>query len=118
MHGEFRLLAELGRGGAGVVFLATQPLLADRPVVLKLTRCAGSEHLRLARLQHTHIVPLYSAQDDTVRRLRALCMPYFGGTSLSRLLALLEARAPAQRTGKDLLGALDRVQAESPIAVP
>src|SRR5262249_19230629 len=35
--GGFRLLAELGRGSQGVVFLAAQPHLADRPVVLKVT---------------------------------------------------------------------------------
>src|SRR5262249_30411885 len=35
--GEFRLLAELGRGAAGGVFLASQPALSDRPVVLKIT---------------------------------------------------------------------------------
>ena len=31
--GEFCLLAELGRGRRGRVFLARQPALADRPVV-------------------------------------------------------------------------------------
>ena len=118
LQGEFRLLAELGRGGGGVVFLATQPLLGDRPVVLKLTPRTGFEHHRLARLQHTHIVPLYSAQDDPDQRIRALCMPYFGGTSLSRLLAALEPLPPEQRTGKDLLDALDRLQALSPLASP
>src|SRR5439155_1165737 len=35
--GEYRLLAELGRGRRGRVYLARQPALADRPVVLKLT---------------------------------------------------------------------------------
>ncbi len=34
--GEFQLLAELGRGAEGRVFLATQPSLSDRPVVVKL----------------------------------------------------------------------------------
>ncbi len=116
-HGEYQLLGELGRGGGGVVYLATQPALADRPVVLKLTPCVGSEHLRLARLQHTHIVPLYSAHDDLQRGLRGLCMPYFGGTSLSRLLEMLEPEPPALRTGQDLLDALDRVQAKSPVQV-
>jgi serine/threonine protein kinase/Tfp pilus assembly protein PilF len=116
--GEFQLLAELGRGGGGVVFLATQPALAERPVVLKLTRRTGSEHLRLARLQHTHIVPLYAAHDDPDRGLRSLCMPYFGGTSLSRLLAALEQRPPGQRSGKDLLDALDQFQNALPLAVP
>src|SRR5438270_6498422 len=55
--GEFELLAELGRGAHGRVFLAAQPALAGRPVVLKLAPLAGQEHLSLARLQHTHIVP-------------------------------------------------------------
>ena len=49
----FSILAELGRGAEGRVFLATQPSLADRPIVLKLTPMGGQEHLSLARLQHT-----------------------------------------------------------------
>jgi hypothetical protein len=56
--GDFHLLAELGSGALGRVFLATQPSLADRPVVVKMTPADGQEHLSLARLQHTHIVPL------------------------------------------------------------
>ena len=56
--GEFRLVAELGRGAVGRVFLATQASLAERPVVLKVAPDRGQEHLALARLQHTHIVPL------------------------------------------------------------
>ena len=36
---------------------------ASGPVVLKLGPWAGGEHLSLARLQHTHIVPLYSAHE-------------------------------------------------------
>src|SRR6266540_2666055 len=40
--GDFHLLAELGRGSQGRVFLATQPTLADRPVVLKLTPLTGA----------------------------------------------------------------------------
>src|SRR5437764_336085 len=47
----FRLLAELGRGVSGQVFLASQPTLADRPVVLKVTPRGREEHLSLARLQ-------------------------------------------------------------------
>src|SRR5919206_99916 len=82
--------------------------LAGRRVVLKLTPCDGQEHVSLARLQHTHIVPLYSVQDDPARHLRVLCMPYFGGTTLAQLLEALRAQPPARRTGRDLLEALDR----------
>lgn len=104
----FELIGELGRGVQGRVFLATQPELADRPVVLKLTPLTGQEHLSLARLQHTHIVPLYLVQDDAKRNLRLLCMPYFGGLALSGILDALKAKPPAQRTGPDLLQALDQ----------
>lgn len=107
--GEFRLLAELGRGARGRVFLATQTALGDRPVVLKLTPCDGREHLSLARLQHTHIVPLYAVHDDPERGLRALCMPYFGGATLADLLDALQPVPLTQRTGKDLVAALDRL---------
>src|SRR5438067_2428196 len=52
---DFELLAELGQGTQGRVFLARQRSLGDRPVVLKITSRRGREHLSLARLQHTHI---------------------------------------------------------------
>jgi serine/threonine protein kinase len=116
--GDFVLLAQLGGGSHGRVFLARQRSLGDRPVVLKLTPLEAREHLALARLQHTHIVPLYSVQDDPARGLRALCMPYFGGATLAQLLAALRERLPARRTGQDLLDALDRVQAAAPLAAP
>ena len=64
MLGDFRLLSELGRGGEGCVFLAVQCSLGDRPVVLKITSRGGEEHLSLARLQHTHIVPLLSVLEE------------------------------------------------------
>src|SRR5262249_35558049 len=96
--GDFQLLAELGQGAQGRVFLATQPALADRPVVLKLTPRTGQEHLSLARLQHTGIVPLYFAQDDPAQNLRTLCMPYFGGLTLARLLEGLRNQPPERRS--------------------
>jgi eukaryotic-like serine/threonine-protein kinase len=99
--GDFHLLAELGRGAHGRVFLASQPALSDRQVVLKLGPWAGGEHLSLARLQHTHIVPLYSAHEFPDLGLRALCLPYFGGATLAALLA---DGSPA--AGKDLLARL------------
>ncbi len=108
--GGFLLQAELGRGAVGRVFLANQTELADRPMVLKVTPSQGQEHLSLARLQHTGIVPLYWAFDEPARHLRVLCMPYFGGAPWSRVLELLRDLPPAQRTGKDLVQALDKAQ--------
>jgi serine/threonine protein kinase/tetratricopeptide (TPR) repeat protein len=117
--GDFRLLALLGRGAQGRVFLAAQLSLGDRLVVLKVSpRDDGDEHLSLARLQHTAIVPLYAAYDFPERNLHALCMPYFGGASLSELLDLLRTEPQGQRSGSHLVGALATAQAAVPVAVP
>ena len=82
--GPFRLLSELGQGASGKTYLAVEPALADRLVVLKIIPGDQEEHLSLARFQHTHIIPLFSEQTFPDRGLRALCMPYLGGTSLAQ----------------------------------
>jgi serine/threonine protein kinase/Tfp pilus assembly protein PilF len=114
----FRLLAELGRGVSGQVFLASQPSLANRPVVLKVTPRGRDEHLSLARLQHMNIVPLYSEHVLQARNLQVLCMPYLGGATLAQILELLHHQPPHQRTGKQLIQALDQIQARLPVALP
>ena len=112
--GDFLLLAELGRGARGRCFLAAQPSLSYRQVVLKVTSDDHVEHLSLARLQHTHIMPLYSEHEFPDRRLRALCMPYLGGTTLARILAKL-CRVPAdRRSGQSLLDILDQAPEANP----
>jgi serine/threonine protein kinase/Tfp pilus assembly protein PilF len=105
--GEFRLLDELGRGSRGRVFVATQTALADRPVVLKFMPLDGGEHLSLARLQHTNIVPLYSVLDDAARNIRVLCMPYFGRVTLASLLQSLAGVPLGARTGRQIAEAID-----------
>jgi serine/threonine protein kinase/lipoprotein NlpI len=116
--GEFALLAELGRGAQARALLARQPALANRLVVLKLGPARGGEHLSLARLQHTHIVPLYSVHEFPEQGLRGLCLPYFGGATLTRILESLAGRPPEQRTGADVLDALRQLEAEAPVKVP
>ena len=97
--GPFRLLCELGRGASGKTYLAAEPALADRLVVLKVIPDDQEEHLSLARLQHTHIIPLFSEQTFADRGLRALCMPYLGGTSLARILESLAEIPPDRLQG-------------------
>lgn len=116
--GDFVLLAELGRGGQGRVFAATQTSLGDRPVVLKITSRSGKEHLALARLQHTHIVPLLSVVDDPARNMRVICMPYFGGLSLAAILETLKDQPLDGRTGQHILDVLDQARAQAAIALP
>jgi serine/threonine protein kinase/tetratricopeptide (TPR) repeat protein len=105
--GDYHLVGELGRGSQGRVFLAAQTNLADRPMVLKVTPPDGREHLSLARLQHTHIVPLYAVHDDGARNLRILCMPYLGGITLSRILDEVSQRTNEPKSGGRIVAALD-----------
>ncbi|MGC8638750.1 MAG: tetratricopeptide repeat protein [Isosphaeraceae bacterium] len=116
--GPFHLLGELGRGASGKTFLAEEPALADRLVVLKISALDHEEHLSLARLQHTNIIPLYSEQTFPERGLRLLCMPYFGGTSLVRILAAVVELPPEKRRGRHVLEIIDQAHAERIVPGP
>ncbi len=101
----FHLVEELGRGSFARVFLARERQLADRPVALKVARGGSREPQTLARLQHTHIVPVHSYRIDPVTGLHLLCMPYFGRVTLAQLLA--EPSVASTPTGAGLLAVLD-----------
>ena len=94
----FRLLEQLGQGTFGAVFRAQQVDLAGRDVVLKITSGVSAEPQHLARLQHTHIVPVYSVHQSG--RLRAICMPLFGRTTLADVLRQLAARSRPPTHGR------------------
>jgi eukaryotic-like serine/threonine-protein kinase len=83
---QFDLIAEIGRGAFGRVFLATEPALSGRQIVVKIAPHAGGEAEILARLHHPNIVPIYSLQEDTTTGLAAFCMPYVGRATLCDLL--------------------------------
>lgn len=107
-YGEFEIVEEIGRGGQGRVYLAVQPDLADRQVVLKASAQHGSEHLSLARVQHTNIVPLYFARDDHERNLRVFCMPYLGRMTLAHLIWSQRNTPMQERSGKAALAFLEK----------
>ncbi len=113
----FRLRLELGRGAFARVFLAGQDNLAGRPVVIKISGVDGDEPYTLAQLQHTNVVPIYSVHEDTRAGLRALCMPYFGGASLSSVLRHLWAESATPTQGHQFVAALRAVQSPTPEAV-
>jgi serine/threonine protein kinase/tetratricopeptide (TPR) repeat protein len=81
----FQLVQEIGRGAFARVYLARQGDLAGRPVALKVSAELIDESHRLAQLQHTNIVPIYSVHRAGL--LQALCMPYLGSTTLADVLA-------------------------------
>jgi eukaryotic-like serine/threonine-protein kinase len=107
--GGFRLVGELGRGAFARVFLAEQIDLAGRRVALKVSKAEGNEPLLLARLQHTHIVPIHSVHDDAATGLRLLCMPYLGGANLAQVLETAGGRTAPAAHRRSLVEALDEV---------
>ncbi len=106
--GDFRLIAEIGRGGMGVVYEAVQRSL-NRRVALKVLPFAAAmdptqlrrfhtEALAAAQLHHTHIVPVYSVGCE--RGVHYYAMQFIEGQTLAQVIAerrRLEART--QRGG-------------------
>ena len=75
--GKYRVEAEIGRGGFGVVYRAIDSTL-DRPVALKIldpllsrdaewARRFQQEARVMARLDHPHIVPIYETGNEAGR---------------------------------------------------
>ena len=82
---DYLLIAELGRGALARVYIAKQPDLAERWVVLKVTQRHTAEADQLAQLQHSGIIPVYSIHRE--RDLHCICMPYLGAVTLRDLLS-------------------------------
>lgn len=81
----FQLIELLGRGTFAQVYLARQDELSQRPVALKVSRHRSLEAKRLARLQHTHIMPIYSVHQHA--DWDVVCMPYLGARTLADLIS-------------------------------
>jgi hypothetical protein len=109
----FQLIRELGRGAFGKVFLARQGDLADRPVTLKVSAEFRTEPQALARLQHTNIVPIYSIHH--IVPFQAVCMPYFGSTTLRDVVKYLKERGTCPDSGQELVRLLSPTSGTSPL---
>ncbi|MBC7821610.1 MAG: serine/threonine protein kinase, partial [Planctomycetaceae bacterium] len=105
----YRLRQQLGQGAFARVFLAEQCELAGRLVALKTSDLTGNEPQTLAQLQHTHIVPIYSVHEDTAAGIRAVCMPYFGGASLSQIMRAVREKSDHPESGADIVAALSGI---------
>lgn len=92
--GDYRLIREIGRGGMGVVYLATQESL-DRKVALKVLfrQSLGDENRRdrferearaAGLLHHTNIVPVFGFGEH--EGIPFYAMQYIDGVSLRKFL--------------------------------
>lgn len=111
---DFEIVRLLGRGSFGHVYLARQ-LSLDRLVALKISANRGSEGRTMARLEHQHIVQVFSEKVDSDFNQRLLCMQLVSGVSLERLIGLLHAVPSSGKsskstpwTGAELLAIIDR----------
>ena len=97
----FHLIEQLGRGAFGRVYLAQQGELADRPVALKVSAELAGESKTLAQLQHANIVPIFSVHRSG--SLQAVCMPYYGMTTLRDVFEDLVLAEKAPASGRSLV---------------
>ncbi|MEX0586169.1 MAG: serine/threonine-protein kinase, partial [Pirellulales bacterium] len=100
----FELLTELGRGAFATAYLAKQRDLANRYVVLKISRRFAGESQTLAQLQHTNIVPVYSTHRQG--NWHAICMPFLGSTTLADVLRDLRKNGPLPHSGEGLVSTI------------
>ncbi len=116
LKGRYKLRAELGTGGMGVVYEALDVLL-DRPVAVKILRSAGigtegrarllTEARAIARLNHPNIVAVYDAGE--VGGIPFLVMELIKGFSLHRRRP--KAIADIVAVGRQLCAALEHAHA-------
>ena len=88
---DWELIEPLGRGAFSRVFLATEPALGNREVVLKCSFAGPHEAFILGSLSHPNIVPIHSTRYDETRGLTAICMPLLGRATLADAMNRLAA---------------------------
>jgi serine/threonine-protein kinase len=112
--GDYRILAEIGRGGMGIVYEAEQQALGRRVALKVLLRAAAGdgqaqarfqrEAKAAARLHHTNIVPVFDVGQDGEHLFYAMQLIHGQGLDsvlddLRRLPGQPQAGPPAQDKG-------------------
>lgn len=110
---SFHIVSELGRGAFARVYLAEQSDLACRHVVLKISTQLQDESQTLAKLQHTNIIPIYSSHQ--VDGFQAICMPYFGRTTLQDVLKQVNQEPSAVLSGLGVVSTIRERRMDSTV---
>ncbi|MBM4069959.1 MAG: serine/threonine protein kinase [Planctomycetes bacterium] len=102
----FLLQRELGKGSFATVYLATEPMLGNRDVVVKISMHGAWEADILGRINHRHIVPIHSVRVDKATGLTVVCMPYLGSATLRHVLERILAGAKPPTHARAILEAV------------
>jgi serine/threonine protein kinase len=106
----FDLLEELGRGASSRVFLAREPALANRLMVVKVGASVDREASGRGALVHPSISPIYSTTTDTSTGLTALVMPF---QSRITMLEILDRFFPSIGTTPSLTEIVEHIRARN-----
>ena len=107
--GDFRIVGEIGRGGMGMIYEAVQEPFQRRVAVKtvrgELQRISGTtrdrflrEQMVLAKLHHSHIVPIHAAGE--VGSLHYYAMQYIEGAALNQMVTTLRLSESSNQSGK------------------
>ena len=105
--GRYEILAEVGRGGMGVVYRARDPKI-DRMVAIKTISLFGQdpeeeqdyrqrfvqEAQAAGRMSHPGIVTIFDVGEAAENREPYIVMEYVAGESLKKLLTLGDRKIP------------------------
>lgn len=105
----FAISEELGRGAIARVYLATEPAIGNRSIVLKVSSRVDGEAQLLGRLDHPNIVPVYSVVKEEATGLSAICMPYRGRVTLLDLIDRLYIGGRQPRTAREVTRAFEEI---------
>ncbi len=103
---DFDLLARVGQGAFGNVFLARQRSIS-RLVALKISADRGQEARMLAQLDHPNIVRVYDQRRLPERQQRLVYMQFASGGTLADLVTRAKELLPQDRSGAQLVQALE-----------
>lgn len=103
---DFQLLNLLGKGSFASVFLARQ-ISMQRLVALKISVQASAEPQTLGQFDNEYIVRVYDQRFLPEQDLHLLYMQYVPGGSLDEVLKHLRENPQENRSGSDLLSAID-----------
>ncbi|QDV44921.1 Serine/threonine-protein kinase PknB [Stieleria neptunia] len=115
--GDFQLVSLAGEGSFGKVFLARQRSL-DRDVALKITADLGHEGRTMARLEHSHVVQVFSEEVVSDRGIRLLCMQYVPGGTLHDVIRGLSFPGRKQWDGNAILDIVDDLNTHPAVMDP